>query len=64
MEATRVERAEVAAKLPDISEEVWDRLSPEGWGNAVITGGLAMQRRSCVMSSSHGDIDTSCYFSM
>ena len=40
-EAARPDLAVAAANWPSISADVWERLSPDGWGNAVVTGGPA-----------------------
>jgi len=39
VQAARSNMAKAAAKWPDISAEVWRRLSPDGWCNANVTGG-------------------------
>jgi hypothetical protein len=36
--AAAQEQADAAENWPDISEEMWERLSPEGWGGATVTG--------------------------
>ena len=51
-EAARYNRAHAAAEWPSISEDSWERLSPDGWSNAVVTGGPARNNRVCHFSTS------------
>ena len=44
-DAARYDPARAVAKWPSISEEMWERLSPDGWNNAVVTGGPACSIR-------------------
>ena len=40
-EAAAEGQVEAAERWPEISEEWWERLSPEGWGDATVTGAVA-----------------------
>jgi len=46
-EGTRYDTARAAQKWPSISEEMWERLSPDGWNNAVVIGGPACNSYWC-----------------
>jgi len=39
IQAARFDMAKAVAKWPDIPAEVWRRLSPDGWCNAIVTAG-------------------------